>query len=619
MTKLQQFRAADAQDRAAASHLLFSWLCDDQSRGELYDEINAAGGFLKFQSRADRRTKFRPQDDSVFNQDAYLFTGRDQILEAMTNRDDYSNSPFKELGSGTFMLALDGGEHRAQRDFAGAYLRYTDTEIAALTNLAFKAGALLALKRPNFDLAELAEQVALRYMGFLFGFEQADHALLENTMRRAYRGLSYLMFARHFVSEPFTVDDASRAMGELLVRATGIIEVHRSPIGTAQKDAAERLRLEHEELQSFEDSKGNRPLKDFAPVLMRIGMCAKAPHRFSGAELGVIVVGLVSGAIGNIQAAISIAINEFLGDKDRWELAREAAKSSYLQSHDYSTDAETLGYLVWEALRLNPPASFLPRKVASDGLKLDGNPVSKGSLIVLGVGGATRGPGPKFRPKATDKDAIIFGNPGEKPGLHSCMGQLVTMPMAIHAVRQILLLPGFNQTYDPRTGDVQRLEKLWGYNCTRYPLEYARNHALIQSPLIVMMRVKSPTTEHAEKLKKVIQYGAPRIEKKLRDSGHVHFASFVFIENDSKLALYTVYDGDFDAYIEHFALEIGPLFDRLFEHIEDAPPTPVSEFPKEFVDTIRRFNVRPAGNYFFSAYPRVTCAMVTNQFRRKGE
>ena len=109
-------------------------------------------------------------------------------------------------------------------------------------------------------------------------------------------------------------------------------------------------------------------------------------------------------------------------------------------------------------------------------------------------------------------------------------------------------------------------------------------------------------SEHAEKLKQVIKYGAPRIELKLRESEHVHFAQFLFIENDTKLALFTVYDRDFDSYIEHFALKVGPLFDRIFEHIEDAPPMPVNEFPKEFVDTIRRYNAPSGGDYFFSAY-----------------
>jgi hypothetical protein len=102
----------------------------------------------------------------------------------------------------------------------------------------------------------------------------------------------------------------------------------------------------------------------------------------------------------------------------------------------------------------------------------------------------------------------------------------------------------------------------------------------------------------------------------LKDARHVHFAFFQFLENDTKLALFTVFDRDFDSYIAHFALEIGPLFDKIFEHIVDAPPLPVDEFPREFVDTIRRYNQPPAGGYFFSAYPNADAAQLSAEHER---
>jgi hypothetical protein len=61
-------------------------------------------------------------------------------------------------------------------------------------------------------------------------------------------------------------------------------------------------------------------------------------------------------------------------------------------------------------------------------------------------------------------------------------------------------------------------------------------------------------------------------------------------------------------------LEIGSLFDLVFQHIQDPPPMPVSEFPKEFVDTIRRYNNRTEAGYFFSAYPKANVSMITHQF-----
>jgi hypothetical protein len=138
-----------------------------------------------------------------------------------------------------------------------------------------------------------------------------------------------------------------------------------------------------------------------------------------------------------------------------------------------------------------------------------------------------------------------------------------------------------------------------------------------QQPLLVSMPIKPPTAVHAEQLKRVIQIGAPRIEKMLRESKHVHFACFVLLENDSQLMLLTVFDRGFDPYVEHFALQVGSLFDRLFENMVHAPPMPVDEFPQDFVNLIRRFNQAPEANFFFSAQPNAEAAQIQYAFTRK--
>ena len=166
---------------------------------------------LEFQSRADTKSARRTTATPSFHQDVYLLTARSHIETALTDSTLFSNAPYRALGSGTFMLALDPdkADHKAQREFARAYLNVDARTIDALARVAFLAGAVLPLKQRKFDLADLAEQVALRFVGFLFGFEQADHALLEQTMRKAYRGLNYQIVGRHFVSEPGTMVDAA--------------------------------------------------------------------------------------------------------------------------------------------------------------------------------------------------------------------------------------------------------------------------------------------------------------------------------------------------------------------------------------------------------------------------
>ena len=609
---LQLFDAAEA---AQASHLLLTWLSDDRQRALLYKEMRDQRRVLKFQSRADIKKRTSDDGPSVFQQDVYFLGTRGDVETALTNKAAFSNEPYGALGSGTFMLALNGAEHDRQRKFGWQCLQVNDATIRALANVAFKAGAVLPLKQRAFDLVELAEQAAARFVGFLFGFEQADQALIEQTMRTAYRGLNFQILARHFVSEPGTVDDASRNMGRLLTRTAQLIDLYRGAIGREQKELLDKLDVEREELRDYDNYYGRKPLAGFEPLLRRIA--AQPAAGYSGAELAVIVVGMIAGTIGNIQASVCIAIDEFFADPAVKKAADKAAEDSALADPDYDRSAPALENLIWEALRLNPPAAFLPRKTLRD-MTLGGEPIPAGSTLILGVGGATRehDHDDKFDPKAQGIHPLIFGGP---PGdqMHQCIGQHLAVPTVAIFVRNVLRLPDLAQTYDAQTGAVQRLEKRWGFNCQSFPLEYNRSARLVQSPLIVIMQVKRPVAEHAEKLKAVIRYGAARIEKDLRDSKHVHFASFIFLENDSKLALYTVYDRDFDAYIAHFAREIGPLFDRLFEHIEDAPPTPVNKFPKEFVDTIRRYNNRPAGGSFFSAYPRARVDHITTAFPEK--
>jgi hypothetical protein len=75
----------------------------------------------------------------------------------------------------------------------------------------------------------------------------------------------------------------------------------------------------------------------------------------------------------------------------------------------------------------------------------------------------------------------------------------------------------------------------------------------------------------------------------------------------------TVYDGDIDAYVEHFAIDVE-LFDEQLKCLEGAPPTPTRLYPKEFVNWIKRHNRggEPFGGYFYSAYPTTTVADVEN-------
>jgi hypothetical protein len=142
-------------------------------------------------------------------------------------------------------------------------------------------------------------------------------------------------------------------------------------------------------------------------------------------------------------------------------------------------------------------------------------------------------------------------------------------------------------------------------------MQFQRDRRLNLQPLHLVLPIKKPIKENAKKLLQLTQAGAPLIEEALDKKKFVHSAYFMLVEDGTHLSLMTIYDGDLEAYLEHFAMDV-PLFDEQLKYLKGAPPTPTREFPKEFVKYIKRYNRAPFGGYFYSAYPTVTVADVKN-------
>lgn len=641
---LSPFTTAKKGDKHyQANRVLLNWLADDSDRAALYQylretEKNPVG--LEFQSCAD--AKANADASSVFHQNVWLLTSRDLVSRALTEDTLFSNEPYQALGSGTFMLGLDGKPHSVQRSFAHAVIKPCGV-LDLLANLAFRAAATGPLKQRQFDLCYLAEQAALRLAGYLFGIPNGDHPLMEAAMRAAYQGLNYQIIGRHFVLAD--AEDATKgkiAAAKFTARLAVIISGYQDAALPAD-DAANgspRAQTPEEHLKRLPDDlrevktdfvtlsvlPGMERLKDFKPVCE---LLAEGAGHYSGTELAILVAGMMAGTIGNIQASVSIAVNQFFQEQALLETATRHAREAVAQLRlppEEQTALQPLEHLVMKALRLNPPAAFLPRKMLNDEtITLPNNTrvtLHKDQIVMLAIGAATQ----EFdkhcnstsNPETALADPLILGGAPDSSYIHNCIGDHIAKPVITRFVRDVLNLPGLDRTRDLKTGEPYLLQKTWGIMCAKFPMQYSRDRRLIQQPLNIIMPVKTPVPEHAELLKKIIAVGAPRIEYSLDRANHVHFAWFVLLENDTKLALFTTYDGDFDAYIEHFALQVGPLFDKVFEHIQHAPQRPVKEHPKEFVDTIRRFNVAPVAGYFYSAYPRATVAAIRNATKGTG-
>ena len=313
--------------------------------------------------------------------------------------------------------------------------------------------------------------------------------------------------------------------------------------------------------------------------------------------------GLIGGTIGNVQASVCIVISEFFNRRVNGRpLLIDAREALAAGEH------RVLAGMMMNALMRNPPAAFLPRLADGRSLRVAGEGsafIPKGAELVLTMGAAER------------HELVFGGRRDDTDYVHQCVGQRVIYPALRHAVRSLLKQPGLAQVVVHPDVRPRPLEKRWGMICLSYPLQQDRGRRLKQRCLSVIMRVKEPIAEHAVQLMRVIAAGAPSIEEALNESCHVHFAFFQLLDGGRQLALFTVYDGDFDAYIEHFALKVE-LFDKLFEHIEEAPPLPVRSHPKEFVETIRRHDRQPAADYFYSAYGTASVSQIRHVLQLGG-
>jgi len=136
-----------------------------------------------------------------------------------------------------------------------------------------------------------------------------------------------------------------------------------------------------------------------------------------------------------------------------------------------------------------------------------------------------------------------------------------------------------------------------------------------QSPLTLVMTIKSPDDAKAligmlSKFDQLPRNQNP-INVALDSLKTVHFARFVFLDNNTKLAVITTYDGTFEKYINDFVDHIGQIFDALLAHMVDAPPLPVEQNRDAFLAYVKANDLRCFGT-FYSAYPTATVLDVIN-------
>jgi hypothetical protein len=125
-----------------------------------------------------------------------------------------------------------------------------------------------------------------------------------------------------------------------------------------------------------------------------------------------------------------------------------------------------------------------------------------------------------------------------------------------------------------------------------------------QNALNLILNVKQPIAENAANLRAAISQLTPN---GLNNVGTVHFARFLFIEDDSKFLVFTSYDGNFVDYVRAFIKETGDMFNALLSFIDlpdDVTILPVQDNEEAFVNFVLQNDVKSEA--FYSGYPKLT-------------
>ena len=125
-----------------------------------------------------------------------------------------------------------------------------------------------------------------------------------------------------------------------------------------------------------------------------------------------------------------------------------------------------------------------------------------------------------------------------------------------------------------------------------------------QNALNLVLNVKQPVAENAANLRAAISQLTP---DGLNNVGTVHFARFLFLDNDSKFLVFTSYDGNFVDYVRAFIRETGDMFNALLSYVElpeGETILPVQQHEEAFVKFVQQNDVKSEA--FYSAYPKLT-------------
>ncbi len=122
-----------------------------------------------------------------------------------------------------------------------------------------------------------------------------------------------------------------------------------------------------------------------------------------------------------------------------------------------------------------------------------------------------------------------------------------------------------------------------------------------QSHFTLSFPLKSP--EDAKALAEALPPLMPGLFNAEDTVGTIHYSRFTLL-SDKTLLFLGDFDGELGTVMAGLAKEAGPVFDAIFQHVENPPPTPVAENADAFVEWVAGHLLHPVNVY--TAYPDVT-------------
>src|SRR6266850_4198598 len=127
----------------------------------------------------------------------------------------------------------------------------------------------------------------------------------------------------------------------------------------------------------------------------------------------------------------------------------------------------------------------------------------------------------------------------------------------------------------------------------------SQNHFTLSFPL------KSPLD--AKLLAEQLPTLMPELFRANDAIGTVHYSRFTVLSEKTLLFLGD-FDGEFGELMADLAKLAGPVFDAIFQHVDDPPATPVANNANAFVEWTAKHLLQAAT--LFSAYPDVTVKVI---------